>query len=219
MLLYEKEACAIICKSIAIFYYQYSIVLDSAKRYTRGSVLFVACMLMFRGIYLAVKDRKYTYKDLYMEIKNQNQIKHPFSIVVVKDEFHKYSDRFLVYYDNRWKCRLFLNFRTQPDLAENEEKIRQGLSNDLQVEISDIQMDYKKTYLHKKFSYSDQCEKWYEHTIYQAHVSNMPELEQNSSFCINGRQYYWMSLAEMERDSAIMEKNSDIVSFVKQLVI
>lgn len=182
-------------------------------------VLFIACMLMVRGAYLAMKDKKYTYKDLYMEIKNQNQIKHPFSIVVVKDEFQKYPNRFLVYYDNRWKCRLFLNFRTQQDISENEEKIKSGLSSDLQVDKSDIKIDYKNTYLHKKFSYSDQCEKWYEHTIYQAHIAHMPEIEQGSSFVINGRQYYWMSLADMERDQAIMEKNSDIVSFVKQLVL
>lgn len=185
----------------------------------KGLVVVISCILMIRGIYLAVKDRKYTYMDLYTEMKNQNQIKHPFSIVVVKNEFEQYPDRFLVYYDSRWKCRLFLNFRTQQDMTENEEKIKRGLSNDLQVNMSDIKIDYKNTYLHKKFSYSDQCEKWYEHTIYQAHISHMPETEQRDSFVINGRQYYWMSLPEMERDQIMMEKNSDIVSFVKQLVI
>lgn len=185
----------------------------------KGLVVLISCILMIRGIYLAVKDRKYTYMDLYTEMKNQNQIKHPFSIVVVKNEFEQYPDRFLLYYDSRWKCRLFLNFRTQQDMTENEEKIKRGLSNDLQVDISDIKIDYKNTYLHKKFSYSDQCEKWYEHTIYQAHISHMPETEQSDSFVINGRQYFWMSLPEMERDQIMMEKNSDIVSFVKQLVI
>lgn len=152
-------------------------------------------------------------------MEKKNQIKHPFSIVVVKNEFKQYPDRFLVYYDSRWKCRLFLNFRTQQDMTENEEKIKRGLSNALQVDISDIKIDYKNTYLHKKFSYSDQCEKWYEHTIYQAHISHMPETEQSDSFVINGRQYFWMSLPEMERDQIMMERNNDIVSFVKQLVI
>ncbi|MCI7130563.1 MAG: hypothetical protein MSA09_08450 [Lachnospiraceae bacterium] len=185
----------------------------------KGLIVLISCILMIRGIYLAVKDRKYTYMDLYTEIKNQNQIKHPFSIVVVKNEFKQYPDRFLVYYDSRWKCRLFLNFRTQQDMTENEEKIKRALSNELQVDMSDIKIDYKNTYLHKKFSYSDQCEKWYEHTIYQAHISHMPETEQRDSFMINGRQYFWMSLPEMERDQIMMEKNSDIVSFVKQLVI
>lgn len=185
----------------------------------KGLVVLISCILMIRGIYLAVKDRKYTYMDLYTEMKNQNQIKHPFSIVVVKNEFEQYPDRFLVYYDSRWKCRLFLNFRTQQDMTENEEKIKRALSNELQVDMSDIKIDYKNTYLHKKFSYSDQCEKWYEHTIYQAHISHMPETEQSDSFVINGRQYFWMSLPEMERDQIMMEKNSDIVSFVKQLVI
>ncbi|MDY5516560.1 MAG: hypothetical protein SPG09_02950 [Lachnospiraceae bacterium] len=104
-------------------------------------------------------------------------------------------------------------------MTENEEKIKRGLSNDLQVDMSDIKIDYKNKYLHKKFSYSDQCEKWYEHTIYQTHISHMPETEQSDSFVINGRQYFWMSLPEMERDQIMMERNSDIVSFVKQLVI
>lgn len=152
-----------------------------------------------------------------MEIKNQNKIKHPFSIIAIKDEFQTYPGRFLVYYDNRWKCRLFLNYHTQESLPENEARIKIELSQDLHLNVSDIQIDYKDTILHKKFSHSDQCEKWYEYTIYQAHISNFPEAEQISSFEINGRQYYWMSLSEMERDQTIMEKNSDIVSYVKQL--
>lgn len=185
----------------------------------KGLVILIACGLMLRGVYLALKDRKYTYKDLFMEIKNQNEITHPFSIVVVKDEFNKYPDRFLVYYDTRWKCRLFLNYHTQDNPEENEAKIKDGLSHDLHVEESDIKMDCKDVFLHKKYSYSDQCEKWYEHTIYQAHISNLPENEHSDSFEMGGRQYYWMSLAEMERDQTIMEKNSDIVSYVKQLII
>lgn len=48
--------------------------------------------------------------------------------------------------------------------------------------------------------------------------SNFPKTEQSSNFEINGRQFCWMSLAELERDQTIMEKNSDIVSFVKRLV-
>lgn len=156
-------------------------------------------------------------KDLYMEIKNQNEIKHPFSIVVIKDEFEKYPDRFLVYYDTRWKCRLFLNYHTQENVSENEAKIKEGLSRDLHVNVSDISMNYKDVFLHKKYSYSDRCDKWYEHTIYETHISDFPEIEQDASFEISGRQYYWMSLAEMERDQTIMERNSDVLSFVKHL--
>lgn len=185
----------------------------------KSLVLIIACILMFRGFYLAFKNKKYTYKDLYMEIKNQNKIKHPFSIIAIKDDFQTFPGHFLVYYDNRWKCRLFLNYPTQENLPENETRIKRELSQDLHVDVSDIQIDYKDTILHKKFSHSDQCEKWYEHIIYQAHISNFPKEVQSSTFEINGRQYFWMSLAEMERDQAIMEKNSDIVSYIKQLLI
>lgn len=184
----------------------------------KGTVLSIAGILMVRGIYLAYKDRKYTYRDLYMEIKNQNKIAHPFSIIAIKDEFQKYPGRFLLYYDNRWKCWLFLNYHTQEPVSENEKNIKERLSQELQVEEREIQIDYKDTILHKKFSYSDQCEKWYEHIIYQVHIANFPEMEQNNSFEINGRRYYWMSLAEMERNQMIMEKNSDIISYVKRLV-
>ena len=124
--------------------------------------------------------------------------------IAIKDEFQTFPGHFLVYYDNRWKCCLFLNYPTQENLPANEAKIKNGLSQDLHVNVSDIQIDYKDTILHKKFSYSDQCEKWYEHTIYQAHISNFPRAEQNNSFEINERQYFWMSLAEMERDQAII---------------
>lgn len=182
-------------------------------------VLSIACILMIRGLYLACKDKKYTYKDLYMEIKNQNKIKHPFSIIVIKDEFQTYPDHFLVYYDSRWKCRLFPNYHTAENLSQNEAIVKEALSRDLHLHTSNIQIDYKDTILHKKFSHSDQCEKWYEHTIYQAHISNFPAAEQSPCFQINGRQFYWMSLADMERDQTIQEKNGDIVSFIKKLIV
>lgn len=189
----------------------------SAKLF-KGIVLLISIILMVRGVFLVYRDKKYTYKDLYMEIKNQNQIKHPFSIIAIKDEFQKYPGHFLVYYDNRWKCWLFPNYHTQENISDNEIRIKEGLSQELHIDVSDIQIDYKDTILHKKFSHSDQCEKWYEHIIYQAHISNFPKTEQSSNFEINGRQFCWMSLAELERDQTIMEKNSDIVSFVKRLV-
>ena len=37
---------------------------------------------------------------------------HPHSIVLIKDTFHSNDNRFLLYYDARWNCRLFLNYAT-----------------------------------------------------------------------------------------------------------
>lgn len=32
----------------------------------------------------------------------------------------------------------------------------------------------------------------------------------------DGKKYKWMSIAEMEKDSNIMDKNSDIIEFIKK---
>lgn len=38
----------------------------------------------------------------------------------------------------------------------------------------------------------------------------------NDEFEIDGRMYKWLSIEEMESDDAIMEKNDDVVAFVKK---
>ena len=39
------------------------------------------------------------------------------------------------------------------------------------------------------------------------------------SFVVNGKGYYWMSVTDMEKDENIMEKNREVVDFVKEKIV
>jgi hypothetical protein len=50
------------------------------------------------------------------------------------------------------------------------------------------------------------------------HPHSIVLIIEQDSFEIDGKKFYWMSIAEMEQDKRIMEVNSDIVSMVKKAV-
>lgn len=50
------------------------------------------------------------------------------------------------------------------------------------------------------------------------HPHSIVFIIEQDSFEIDGKKFYWMSIAEMEQDKRIMEVNSDIVSMVKKAV-
>ena len=45
------------------------------------------------------------------------------------------------------------------------------------------------------------------------------EKMKKDSFVVNGKRYYWMSVTEMEKDENIMEKNREVVDFVKEKIV
>lgn len=141
--------------------------------------------------------------------------KHPHSIILIKDDYNKNANRFLVYDDPRWQCRLFLNYHTldQGDDNANISNIQKHLNLDLKVTSEPGCFLFEE--LHSKYSVSAKKNKYYIHRFYRFHISGNELLKQDT-FVIDGRTYHWMSIAEMEQDKNIMEKNGDIVGFVKQ---
>ena len=139
---------------------------------------------------------------------------HPHSILLIKDDFSQYSNRFLVYDDPRWHCRLFPNLHTLTDSEDaNITNIKRHISMYLKSQTTESCFVFEE--LHTKFSVSAQREKTYLHRFYRCKISGNAET-QKDDFTIDGQHYYWMSIAEMEQDAAIMQYNSDIVAFVKQ---
>lgn len=90
-------------------------------------MLIAVCMTSW-GILMVLNNQKnrFDHEKLYKEMKEANEIEHPFSIVAIKDTFEKYPNRFLLYYDNRWNSWFFFNFKTNSDEVQNEENIRNG---------------------------------------------------------------------------------------------
>lgn len=148
-------------------------------------------------------------------VKLDNMETHSHSIVLLKNTFQDRPNKYLVYYDARWDCRLFLNYKTYNDLERDVDNIINHLQLDLQVDKEYIQGSFSFSKIHEKYSVSAQKNKCYNHSFYEYKISQFPELLKQSDFKIDGKHFYWMSIAEMEADPRIMEVNSDIVKMVK----
>lgn len=161
-----------------------------------------------------MKRKKFDHNTLFKQLEDIDIMKnHPHSIILIKDDFNKNSNRFLVYYDSRWECRLFVNYHT---LGENEEdilNINRHIESELKSKTKSCVFLFDK--IHSKYSVSARREKYYHHRFYRLNM-DFNKTTRKDSFEIDGKTYYWMSIAQMEADKNIMEKNSDIVNFVKE---
>lgn len=141
---------------------------------------------------------------------------HPHSIVLIKDQFKKNSNRYLVYDDPRWGCKLFLNYHSMPNVNDDIKNIRTRLSQELKLDESNIQGAFLFEKIHEKYSPTANSIKEYKHDFYCYSLNDIPKKLQKDEFEIEGKKYSWMSIAEMENDKDIMTLNSDIVKFVKE---
>lgn len=144
-------------------------------------------------------------KILQLVAEIQTNTFHEFSLLAIKNG----NNQYLQLYDERWKCWLFPYFRSTDNNCENvETKINEQLGIVLDCE-------YVTLADHCKYSVSDDVYKVYHHKLYKTVMDVIPNNINSTEFEIGGRQYKWMSINEMENDSLIMEKNDDIVAFVK----
>ena len=155
----------------------------------------------------------YTHKDLLRDIENKKENTHDHSIVAIKDTFNEYPNRFLLYYDARWKCYLFPNFK---DNADNESFIKEGISNKLKVKADGIDMMFLTRKRQQKYSESHKENRTYLHSVYKATIKKFPAAERTDEFDVDGVKYRWMSIPEMESDDRIQKVNSDVVQLVKE---
>ena len=79
----------------------------------------------------------------------------------------------------------------------------------------DVETEYVTNAQHCKYSVSNKVYKICNHKLYKLLLDTVPEYMEDGSFVIDGKDYRWMSIEEMENDKTIMEKNEDIVAFVK----
>lgn len=130
---------------------------------------------------------------------------HEFSLVAIKNSKGKYLQK----YDERWDCWLFPYLRSTDN---NKENVDDFVSRLFDLEIS---TEYLCTAKHCKYSVSDDVYKIYNHKLYRVLIDESLENRIESIFDASDSEYQWMSIAEMESDEVIMEKNDDIVAFVK----
>ncbi len=123
---------------------------------------------------------------------------HEFSLLAVQDM----QGRFLQIYDDRWKCCLFPYTRTTDNNKANVDRFASELLH------KEISTTYVTTAKHCKYSVSDKLYKIYKHKLYKVQIDDIPDN-------LSDDKYKWMSIKDLESDGAIMEKNDDIIAFVK----
>ena len=130
---------------------------------------------------------------------------HDFSLLAIRNENGKY----LQTYDERWSCWLFPYTRSSDANKETVDSFASSLLN------KDVSTSYVAHATHCKYSVSDDTYKIYNHKLYQIKLDVIPEHMTDETFSIDGINYKWMSYRDMECDENIMEKNEEVIAFVK----
>ena len=66
-------------------------------------------------------------------------IQHNHSLVVIRNLFTENKQKFLVYYDEKWDCKLFLNYKTMD--RDNENSILDRVAPDLALNREEMEHD------------------------------------------------------------------------------
>ena len=112
-----------------------------------------------------------------------------------------------------------MNYATiTSDYELDMENIVRHLQMELKVSKNNLDGAFAFEKVHEKYSVSAKENRCYRHRFYQFLIKQFDEKIEQDSFEIDGKKFYWMSIAEMEQDKRIMEVNSDIVSMVKKAV-
>ena len=134
------------------------------------------------------------------------------AIIVIKNS----RDEYLQYFDKIWNSYLFLNCKLETNFLD---EVIYHVSQQLDIDIKNIEAKYIGDKIHTKFSEKSKIDKQYHHYFYEIKVNSFPEYLNNKEFVFNGKQYYWYSMNELEKDERIQKVNSDVINYVKEFKI
>lgn len=159
----------------------------------------------------------YDHIKLMKDIEDLDMIQHKHSLIMIKRNINPKVSQFLLYYDEKWDCKLFLNYKTVD--RNNERNIVNHIAEDLNMDAKKINCRYVASRVQEKYSVSHNEDRVYQHRLYEISFEKMPELALKEDFVLNDRHYYWMSISDMEKDENIVQKNLEVVDFVKENVL
>lgn len=199
---------------VSVFLASYNDILGVPANFVKFIFVAIGMFFTIKSIHDVLHNLRnsYTATDLFDDINKLNQITHNHSIIAIKDSFSEFPNRFLVYFDQRWLCDLFPNFKEN---INNESFIKTGISNRLKIREQDISISYVAQKVHEKYSVSHKENRLYCHRLYLATINVFTPTLKKGLFEIDGIQYRWMSISEMEADQHMMDVNEDIIQFVK----
>lgn len=154
---------------------------------------------------------RYTRNDLMREIEGLNMIERASSIVAVKNT--KSPGKFLLYNDKGWGVKFFLNYANYKNNTEDD--IKRRLSEQIGVSASDISLEFKGHGNEEKASTEHNNEmRRYSYDVYYASIKDFNH-ENEESFELGGKSYYWMTTDEMLEDENIKKHNDYLVRLVR----
>ena len=167
----------------------------------------------------AIIDRIVSISEMFMDCKigvlSENDATKILQLVaeILTEKFHEFSliavqdvqGRFLQIFDDRWGSWLFPYTRTTEDNKANVDRFASGLLH------KDINTTYITTAKHCKYSVSDKIYKIYNHKLYRVQIDDVPD-------DLPEKKCKWMSIDDLESNEEIMEKNEDIIAFVKSKI-
>ncbi len=128
-------------------------------------------------------------------------MEHRHAIIIIKNKEGKY----LQYLDDRWNSYLFLNCKVkdESDILSVEKKVTESFN----IKKDNIKIRYITDKIHSKFSQSAKIIKKYHHYFYTVDIGDIKVPD----------KFKWYTINELQKDKRIMETNSDIVGYVKDI--
>lgn len=173
-------------------------------------------------IYVVVSGitNNYNYESLYYDIETLDDNKaHFFNIIIQR--YSNRSGKFLTFYSNPWKCKLFPNYKSiskykdsDPPTTEELANIRKLYQKDTGIVISEKDIQYKGLIHDFKYSPNDKVNKHYIFRFFlidKDPADNISDVE----FEYAGKKYYWVTISDMLKDRKIIKNNKKVVDYVK----
>lgn len=158
--------------------------------------------------------KPYTTDKLYGEISGMNLIYS--SIIAIRQPGVTDSNKYLVYWDEGWKCWFFPNRRSTPNVEDDERDIVNYLHTEFKVPVEDCAVHLKTTSASKKLSTEHNEERNYEYRLYSGAIKQLPQQwSLEGEFAIGQRTCRWMSIGEMMNDSETVKINHDVIALVR----
>lgn len=145
--------------------------------------------------------------------------KHEFNIVIGMRKIH-WIRHYLVYYDTRWNCWLFMNYKAKRRDYEAEPELREAVAKRFHVQEEYLYVHYLTAQRLEKYSVPHQEMRQYRHNYYELHVMSDPgpEWMLQKNFVVDGTKYAWMTEDELRNDESTRAKNSEVLEYVFEMI-
>ena len=127
---------------------------------------------------------KYDHNILLNDIQKLDKIQHKHSLVAIQFPDTSAEKKYLVYYDERWDCKLFLNYKTV-DRAD-EESVINKVSADLNVDKSQINCSTYRQKYRRNILKAIRRIGYYNHRLYEIRFKYFRRMSRRRT-CVNGR--------------------------------